>query len=473
MGSVSHLLGAALILVVAIASWFYGKVGPALILNLSVFGVAVLFALVWHEIKARQIKGASGNRTFALSGFLPWLFFLGLGVVGLFNSAYRRVLLPEGPVLVRQAHNPYLPMVVNADHALIVLIIQAMGMVAFVAIVRSAFSRRLLRTLLGLLVLNGALLSVVGLVGKLISGFSLYGLLPRSESLPFATFDYHNNWTGFAIPLIAVALGLIEYRMVRSVRDGKPLHLPFGLSLAVLLLVLGVVLSSSRSGLLLLAVLLAVFLFRLARVVRRMGARDAAWSRLLGPNTLRLVTLLVAFGGVLFAGRGILESRWDYTRMQVGQVSREERIESRVYLARDTARMAMDKPILGWGNGSWAYLFPLFAGPEFSVQMGSGLRSFPFAHNDWLQLWAESGLIGLLAFLIVAAGIIRLLRRRGRANPITVWTLWGVGLVGVLACWDYPMGHPADLLQVFVLSGLGVAYAVLEYRVRKERHVRG
>jgi len=431
MGSFSHLLCAALILMVATASWFFGKIGPSLVLNLSVFGLAVLLILIWHEIKTQGIKGPSRNRAFPLVGFLPWLLFLGLGVAGLLNPAYTRILLPEGPALVRQAHNGFLPMVVNADHAVIVLIAYAMGMVAFVGIVRTAFSRNLLRSLLLLLVINGVLISLVGLLGKLTSGFSLFGLLSRTETLPFGTFDYHNNWTAFAVPLIAVALGLIEYRMIRLIRAGQSLHLPLSLALCVLLLVLGVVMSSSRSGLLLMAVVFAVSLFRMARVVRQMGSDGVSWSRLLRPNALYVMVLLITFGTLLFAGRGILKSRWDYTKMQVEQVSQSGRVESRVYLARDTARMAMDKPILGWGNGSWAYVFPLFAGPEFSMRMGASMRSFPFAHNDWLQLWAETGLTGFL-------------------------------------CWDYPMGHLANLLQVFVLSGMAVAYAVLEKRVRKE-----
>ena len=403
-------------------------------------------------------------------GFLPWLFFLGLGLVGLFNPAYTKIMLPEGPALVRQTYSEHLPMVVNADHALIVLIVYALGMVAFVAIVRSAFSRSLLRSLLVLMVINGALISAVGLAGKLASGFSLFGLLPQTDTLPFGTFDYHNNWTGFAIPLIAVALGLIEYRMVRQIRNEQSFHLPLGLAFCTLLLVLGVILSSSRSGLLLMAVLLAVSLFRLARMVRRMGSKGVSWDRLLRPNALYVMVLLIAFGSLIYAGRGILKSRWDYTKMQVEQVTEGNRVESRVYMARDTASMVMEKPVLGWGNGSWAYVFPLFAGPEFSMRMGASIRSFPYAHNDWLQLWAETGLVGFLAVMSVPVGIVLLLRRKGRANPITDWTLCGVALVGLLACWDYPMGHPANLLQVSVISGLGVAYAVLEKRVRKERH---
>lgn len=455
---------------VVIAAWFFGAIGPSLVLSLSVFGFAVFLILIWHEIKTGRIKGASRNRSFPLTGFLPWLFFLGLGGVGLFNPAYTRIVLPEGPALVRQSYSEHLPMVVNADHALIVLIAYALAMIAFVAIVRSAFSRSLLRSLLVLLVINGALISAVGLVGKLASGFSLFGLLPQTDTLPFGTFDYHNNWTGFAIPLIPVALGLIEYRMVRQIRNEQSLHLPFGLAFCVLMLVLGVIMSSSRSGLLLLAVVFAVSLFRVARMVRSPGSNGVSLARLLRPNTLYVMVLLIAFGSFLYAGRGILKSRWDYTKMQVEQVTEGDRVESRVYMARDTASMAMDKPFLGWGNGSWAYVFPLFAGPEFSMRMGASERSFPFAHNDWLQLWAETGLVGFLAVMAVPVGIMLLLRRKGRANPITDWTLCGVAIVGLLACWDYPMGHPANLLQVSILSGLGVAYAILEKRVRKEHH---
>lgn len=292
--------------------------------------------------------------------------------------------------------------------------------------------------------------------------------MPQTNTLPFGTFDYHNNWTGFAIPALTVALGLVEYRLTRKRAVDEPRRLPIGLLILIGLIVAGVILSSSRSGLIMMTILIGVIGIRFARHLKRSGASRSSLSRHLRPNALYLVVFLCALGGVIFAGRGILKSRWDYTRMQVEQAADGSRTDNRIFMARDTARMAMAKPILGWGNGSWAYVFPSFAGPEFWVRIGAEMRRFPFAHNDWLQLWAETGLVGFFAVFSVPVWLLGRLRRVGRSNPITFWTGLGVGLVGLLACWDYPMGHPADLFQVAVLFALAVAYTILERRVRRE-----
>lgn len=453
---------------VAATAWLFGGHGPIVV---PVIAMAVSVALlpgVFHAFRSRSVRPGRTSSLPGLLGFWPWLVFLALGVTGLFNPAYERVVLPDGPFLVRREFHELLPTVVNPVHAALTLmaIVSAMAMV--VIVIRTAYSRQLLRTQLAFLVGNAAGISLVGLAGKLVPGFTFAGLLPQTDTLPFATFDYHNNWTGFAIPVLAVALGLVEYHLTRRVPVDEPRRLPVGLLVMIGLIVAGVVLSSSRSGLIMMTILTLVVGIRLARHLKQSGVPGSNLGRHLRPNVLYLVVLLFAFGGVIYAGRGILESRWDYTRMQVEQVAEGGRTDNRIYMARDTARMAMAKPILGWGNGSWAYIFPSFAGPEFWVRIGAEMRRFPFAHNDWLQLWAETGAIGFCAVFWVPAWLLGRLRRVGRSNPITFWTGLGVGLTGLLACWDYPMGHPANLYQVAVLFAIAIIYAILENRVRRE-----
>ncbi|RKX29199.1 MAG: hypothetical protein DRP71_16580 [Verrucomicrobia bacterium] len=383
------------------------------------------------------------------------------------NPAYERVALPDGPFLVRRTFNEFLPTVVNPAHATLTLVAIVSAMAMAVILIRTAYSRQLMRLQLTFLVGNAAGISLVGLTGKLVPDFTLAGMMPQTDTLPFGTFDYHNNWTGFAIPVLAVALGLIETRLTRKVSSEEPRRLPIGLVIMVGLIVAGLILSSSRSGLIMMTILTGVVGIRLARHLKRSGASGSSLSRHLKPNALYLVIFLCAVGAILFAGRGILKSRWDYTRMQVEMIAEGDRLEPRIFLARDTASMAMSRPVLGWGHGSWVYLFPAFAGPEFWVRIGSEMRSFSHAHNDWLQLWAENGAVGVLAVLIVPAWLLWRLRRTGHANPITFWAFLGVGLVGLLACWDYPMGHPANMFQVAILFAAGTAYAVLEKRARR------
>src|SRR5205814_9499291 len=60
---------------------------------------------------------------------------------------------------------------------------------------------------------------------------------------------------------------------------------------------------------------------------------------------------------------------------------------SRLTIARDTLRMATDRPWLGWGLGTFSAVYPQY-------------RSFPIdllvdhAHNDYVEMLAETGLLG-------------------------------------------------------------------------------
>jgi hypothetical protein len=70
--------------------------------------------------------------------------------------------------------------------------------------------------------------------------------------------------------------------------------------------------------------------------------------------------------------------------------------DDRVALSRSTVQMALDRPALGWGNGTWSTVYPSYATfdtGDFDNQ----------AHNDWAQWSAEGGLPFLL--LMVAVGL--------------------------------------------------------------------
>lgn len=99
------------------------------------------------------------------------------------------------------------------------------------------------------------------------------------------------------------------------------------------------------------------------------------------------------------------------------------------------ARMIAARPWLGFGLGSFARVFPAYqADPAFfSVS----------AHNHYLQWWAETGLPGVAAFLILGAAVFIELRRRiGRADGLAAGTAGGLVALalhlGVDINWEIP-----------------------------------
>ena len=67
----------------------------------------------------------------------------------------------------------------------------------------------------------------------------------------------------------------------------------------------------------------------------------------------------------------------------------------RLHMWSDTLTMIRQQPWLGWGAGSYQWIFPRFR--TISDQM-----LFNYAHNEYLHFAADYGIIGLVLFMGVA-----------------------------------------------------------------------
>ncbi|MBI4469361.1 MAG: tetratricopeptide repeat protein, partial [Acidobacteria bacterium] len=115
-----------------------------------------------------------------------------------------------------------------------------------------------------------------------------------------------------------------------------------------------------------------------------------------------------------------------------------------------------DAPWGGHGLGTFGLQFPLYQGKAFSQVWALSFipnASFTsYAHNDYLQLWAEVGLVGLIAF----GALVWILLKRGRAladDPVALGC-WAV-LISLLvnAAVAFPLQLPTTLMLFAVLLG--------------------
>lgn len=101
-----------------------------------------------------------------------------------------------------------------------------------------------------------------------------------------------------------------------------------------------------------------------------------------------------------------------------------ERVESAVYLEddstlqrvrlwEDTLRMIWDKPLLGVGLGNFAFNVPKYMSRESLVvkqrreqQTGQELMAFS-AHNEYLESWAETGILGMGVLLVLLYQLLK------------------------------------------------------------------
>lgn len=113
--------------------------------------------------------------------------------------------------------------------------------------------------------------------------------------------------------------------------------------------------------------------------------------------------------------------------------------------------IALDHPVFGVGWGA-------FAGRYFDVIAGPGATALPGlynnAHNILLQLFAETGVIGVMLFLLpLAAWAAVVLRTRPDARQW--WLLATLAVFGIHSMLEYPLWYAYFLGIAALLLGLG------------------
>ncbi len=394
----------------------------------------------------------------ALRLLWPLLLYDALVIASCFNPGFETRIIDGAPVyLVREAIE-WLPSTARPD-------LSARELWQFNGIIVSCANlalfitrRRHLRALLAVIAANAVLLSVFGTLQKL-SGTTglIFGLYPTRQPYFFSTFVYHNHWGAFTLLNLAACLGLLFYFERRGGhRDIWHSPLLTG-GLACLVVAATVPLSGSRSGTLLAAALLAAafghFLLRIIR--RRRELHESATLPLAG----LAVAALLALGAVGWLADDVIHQRADLTRQQIAQIQAAPSAASRLTLYADTWRMAMDKPLFGWGLESYADVFRIYN----SQRSAEGWTPFyAEAHNDWLQSVAETGFVGTALLLLL--GLMPLLRAPWWhcSSAIPRYLLGAVLLILLYALVEFPLANPSVMTGMWLSLYLASRYANLE-----------
>lgn len=110
---------------------------------------------------------------------------------------------------------------------------------------------------------------------------------------------------------------------------------------------------------------------------------------------------------------------------------------SRAEIQINTALMILDAPMLGWGAGSFEAVYPRYQEmhmkliPGMGTIMSTGTMFVNSAHNEYLQVFAEYGIVGV----ILAGGFLWSIRKSVIWPPVV--TIAALSVVG------FPLENPA------------------------------
>jgi len=245
--------------------------------------------------------------------------------------------------------------------------------------------------------------------------FVLFGRFMRA----YGTFQQPNPYAGYLGLVLPVGLGLLVWAVVE--RRGRSWFQIAGLLAAVGLLAAAMAMSWSRGAWLgFAAALVAV------NVVR---SRQAAtiFAALLG-----VAVLILALGGLALLPTALIQRFTDFLPfVSVGDLRAVQITDANYAVIERMAHwqaaldMWTDHPWLGVGIGNYAAVYPAYALPKWPDPLGH-------AHNYYLNIAAEAGLIGLLAYLLLWGAAFWQAWRAVRASS-GVWRAVAAGVFGVLA----------------------------------------
>ena len=238
---------------------------------------------------------------------------------------------------------------------------------------------------------------------------------------------FRSRWVGvYADPNhMAMDVGLVvPLALALIARVQTPLWLRICSALSAGLAVVAIVLSHSRGGFLGLAIACAIWALREKRKLQAM-----------------VLGLFLVVGLAVFAP----ETFWRRTET-VTSFQEDASAMGRVYAWEVTAGISKAQPMLGVGAGAFRFAWPLYAPPEAQ-------RAY-VAHNVFLDVIGELGLIGLFLFLIfVSSSWAGALKASRHAEYGWLCRAISASIAGYLVC-DLFSGYILSS-HLYVLFGLG------------------
>lgn len=316
---------------------------------------------------------------------------------------------------------------------------------------------RLKRTLTSIIWLS-ATIAVMAIIHHVSSPETLFWIRSGPEgTTSFGPWVNQNQYAGFMEMLSPLAIALFLFYKPRldsgeSIRGkivsfftmpGGNLHLLYGL--AAVVITMSVFVSLCRGGILTVSV--AILVFMLLYHLKR--PQQGRWA-VVGIVCCILVT-------VSWFGWGTIVAEFNRGVDASGSLQ-----DSRFTLWKDTLQLIENFAIFGGGFGTFVDSYP-----SYSTIPSDYL--FDHAHNDYLELLTDGGIIGfgLAAWFVMA--VLRHGWSKVRARRDQYASLLGIGaFTGIVAMLlhsitDFNMHNGADGLYFFFLCGLLVAAANIRF----------
>ena len=325
-----------------------------------------------------------------------------------------------------------------------------MGVVGvFVIVINCYRSRTAIKRLLMVVAATGGLVAVIAIGQFVAQTDKIYGIVPSGLKLAGGgPFVNHSNFAQFMNLSVGAATALLFVRIRETFSGHTQLTAIFdelgtrrslsiwSLFALIILGIIAVFVSLSRGGI--------VSMLAAAAVIVCLLTFGGTFHR--GRGKLIAITVLLAFACVLYIGSDAVYQRManlhDFGKSAGG----------RWQMLKDISDVWLLFPFLGTGLGTYQVVYPMFDSSTIARLAGH-------AENEYAQLLAETGLVGLLALVGFGALVgIAFMRNSRRINmPLNVANYGlGFGVIAVLvhSLSDFGQHLPANAILTATFCAL-------------------
>jgi O-antigen ligase/tetratricopeptide (TPR) repeat protein len=399
-----------------------------------------------------------------LSLLLLWMFLqlipLPPDIVKLIAPAIHQTY---APLLDLNGNNHWIPLTVNQKTSLLEWIRLTSYGVFYILTVQLLSRSKLLTKTVKIIAWLSIGIAFLAIIQKVTSPHEIYWFRPTpSNSGTVGPWVYHNHYAGFMELVFPLTLALFFYyrpafiyqqnfrSRAASIFSAPGSNLHFFLGFGVILILASVFIALSRGGIV--AISLGLFFFLLLLSSKRAKSGSVLSLVLIG-------CLLLA---VTWIGWDPILTKFNRTLTETGGIN-----DARLHVWQDCAPMIRDFFFTGTGFGTFIHVYPQYSTiPSTSI--------FDHAHNDYIELLTDGGIIGFLlaawfVLTIIIHGFQKLRSRRDHYSILIIIAgLTAIFSLLLHSVTDFNMHNGANGLYFFFLCGLLISAANtrLQYRTR-------
>jgi O-antigen ligase len=314
-----------------------------------------------------------------------------------------------------------------------------------------------LHVLVRTIMIFGFLLAIFGLTQSFTSPTKVYWIRELNQSTAFGPFINRHHFAGYMELTIALPLGLL---FAGAVEKEKRIIYLFVAGLMGVALVM----TSSRGGIVSLVAEI-LFLVVVTAIWRKHSDRRKVKSSRVKRAAARIGMATALLVG-LFLGVVLLGGEFSINRF-IDSVNTDDPTTGRAHFWSVTLDIIKAHPYVGTGLGAFGVIYTKY-------DSRNGLYRLEQAHNDYLQILSDAGIVGAvlaLSFVVLLfyKAISRAKSRDNFRRGVALAALSGCFAVLVHSFFDFTLHTTSNALLFLVLAALATLNGRVEDAPRKRR----